>query len=128
MRYGSLFNTVMDRSKSPEVEVGMGATVLMWSDRQAATVVGFTTFKSGKRKGQVKTVTVQRDKATRTDSNGMGDAQSYEYERDEQGALRTFLASSKGGWKQVGADGKVVEGGGAGLLLGVRKEYYDFSF
>ena len=112
-RYGSLVNSLMDgQGKAPEV--GDGATILMWSDRHAATITEITYFKSGQKKGQPRTITVQQDKATRTDSYGMSDAQSYSYERNPNGSLKTFTAKRDGSFK--------------GLLIGHRDEHYDFSF
>lgn len=62
--------------------VGMGATHVMHSDRHAYTVIAVSP--TGKR------CIVQRDKAIRTDQNGMSDAQSYRFEADPQGALRVI--------------------------------------
>jgi hypothetical protein len=112
--YGSLINNLYDNSKTTAPEVGMGATILMWSDRHAATITEITYFKSGAKKGQPRTITVQQDKATRTDNLGMSDAQSWEFKRDENGTTRTFTAKKDGSFK--------------GLLIGHRSEYYDFSF
>ena len=39
MAIGSLVNLVLDGSKPHEPEVGMGATILYWSDRSAATIM-----------------------------------------------------------------------------------------
>lgn len=120
MKYGSLQNLMMGSSTGPEPEVGMGATILMWSDRRPATIIGVTRFKTGARAGQVKTVTVRVDKATRVDSNGMSDAQSYTFEPDPDGAEYTFAATKSGGFK--------TPGGGYGLRVGSRSKYYDYSF
>jgi hypothetical protein len=97
-------------------EVGMGATIILWSDRLACTIVEVS--KSGKR------LTVRRDKTTRIDGNGMSDSQKYEYEPDPQGSERTFSLRSNGRWVQEGETMR----GGTNLAVGVRREYYDFSF
>lgn len=123
MTYGSMFNHLYARGKAPEPEVGMGATMLYWSDRRAATVVEVERFKTGPRAGQVKAVVVQQDKATRTDNHGMSDAQTYEYERDPQGPTRRYRLVTRG--KKAGT---FQAQGGGGLLLGARAEYFDYSF
>lgn len=104
----------MDNSTTKEPEVGDGATILMWSDRHAATIVDIVPFKSGPNKGKPRTVTVQEDRATRVDNNGMSDSQEWEFDRDPDGAVQTFTARRDGSFK--------------GLLIGYRKHYYDFSF
>lgn len=44
------------------------------------------------------TVTVQEDKAIRTDTNGMSESQTYTYEPDPKGAVHVFR-KTKNGWK-----------------------------
>lgn len=118
----SVVNHLMSRSTkgAPSPEVGMAATILNWTDRKAATVIGW----------DGKVVTVQRDKATRVDGLGMTDAQKYEYERNEEGALYSFKLDKSGKWREVvkKESGRVVFIEGAGLILGVRDEHFDFSF
>ena len=110
--FGS-FQNAMYAQTTGEPFVGMGCTTLMYTDRHAATVIEV--------KG--KTITVQEDTATRADKNGMSDAQSYEYTRNENGRILKFTKRKDGRWIQKG-DSK----NGLGLLLGVRREYFDFSF
>ena len=116
MQYGSLFNGLMANSKQPAPEVGMGATMLMWSDRHAATILEVT--------DNGKSLTVQRDKAIRTDEHGMSDSQSYRYESDPEGAVHTFTLRKNGRWVRKGEPIR----DGMGLIVGHRQEYYDFSF
>ena len=94
--------------------VGDGATLCLWSDRHAGTIVETPNDK---------TVVWQRDKATRTDENGMSDAQSYRYERDENGEKTTFTLRKNGYWIARGANMK----NGTYLAAG-RAEFYDYSF
>lgn len=101
-------NELLCKSAQPIPEIGMGATVLFHTDRKAATVIAFTKC----------TVTVQFDKATRTDNNGMSDSQEYTYERDLAGNKLTFWKNARGCYGKPGI----------GLDLGHRSEYYDFSF
>lgn len=104
---GSLMNHVMTTSGQAEPKVGDGATICMWSDRHACTIIKVTRC----------TVTVQEDKAIRTDTNGMSESQTYSYEPDPNGATYVFR-KTKSGWKSKGV----------GLLIGVRRHYYDYSF
>ena len=108
MLYGLLQNRLMEASAQPEPKVGMGATVVMYSDRHAATIIKVTPC----------TVTVQRDKAKRTDQNGMSESQSYAYEPDPKGDVTVFR-KTKRGWR-----GPMNRG----LVIGDRDEYYDYSF
>jgi len=104
---GSLMNHVMTGNNQPEPKVGDGATICGWTDRHAATIIKVTRC----------TVTVQQDKATRIDNNGMSECQIYQYEADPKGSVHTFR-KTKNGWKSKGY----------GLLIGHRQEYYDYSF
>jgi hypothetical protein len=105
---GSLVNHAMASSPEVEPQVGMGATMLMWTDRNAGTVVRVTP----------KTVYVQRDRATRTDSNGMSEHQEYAYEPDPAGAITVFRRTKRG-WRSSS---------GEYLRIGRRETYRDFSF
>ena len=96
-------------------EVGDGATICYRSDTHAATIIAVS--KSGKR------VTVQRDVATRTDSNGMSESQSYEYTPNIDGEVETFSLRKNGRWVKKG---EAVNG--TGLMFGVRREYFDYSW
>lgn len=96
--------------------VGDGATISAYSDRYAGTIIAVSP--SGKR------ITVQRDNYRRIDSNGMSDAQSYEYERDPKGVTYQFSLRKNGRWVQVGE----TLYGGLRCHIGVRSAYYDYSF
>lgn len=114
---GSMVNYLMRTSEQPEPVVGMGATIVMWSDRRAVTVIGVT------RDHGYDTVRVQFDKVTRTDTNGMSEAQSYSYEPDPDGAIRVYTLRKNGRWVRRGETMS-----GETLLIGHREEYYDYSF
>lgn len=116
MRTGSLFNNLYGNGTQTTPEVGMGATRLLWTDRVACTIIEVS--KSGKQ------ITVQRDKATRTDGNGMSDAQSYNYTSDPKGETSIYTLRKNGAWVRKGDGHKT----GERLLIGTRREYYDFSF
>ena len=120
-KYGSLQNLVYANARSEDADpkVGTGVTEIMYSDRHAYTVVEAPErFPVGAR------IVVQRDKATRTDKNGMSDAQSWRFEQDTEGPRVTLSLRKNGRWVPVGQG---LNSGGR-WLVGVRMEHYDFSF
>ena len=120
MKYGSLINLISDTVSTGDIEVGTGATILKWTDRDAATVVEVVRYKSGSRIGQISGVYVTTDKAVRVDSNGMSESQQYEF--TTQWDAERVLFTRRG-------DGRFVQAGGTSALrIGSRDKYYDFSF
>jgi hypothetical protein len=126
---GSVFNHIDSRSVrgEPAPFVGMGATILHWTDRSAATIIKVETIRG------VTYVTTQDDNAVRKDANGMSESQDYEYLPDPMGRVRVFKKHPKSGfWKFCllnSATGRYVQQKhGSGLKIGVRDEYYDYSF
>ena len=114
---GSLINLLAANSNNPTVPVvGMGATIIGYTDRNPATVVEIS--KNGK------TLTVQMDDAKRTDANGMSESQSYEFTSNPDGAKRVYTLRKNGQWI---AQGDSIKNGGR-IQLGHRSKYYDFSF
>lgn len=99
----------------PEPVVGMGATINFHSDSKAATLVQVS-HKGSK-------IVLQQDKVTRTDQNGVSESQSYTYETDPNGAIYIATLRSDGRYRLVGSGKK-----GKAISLGVRREYYDYSF
>jgi hypothetical protein len=95
------------QTPNKEASVGMPATVLLWSDRYACTVIKVTPCQ----------VHVQRDKAVRCDPNGECESQDYRYEADPKGPIYIFRKGKKG-WQAKGM----------GLCLGVKDEYFDYGF
>ena len=93
-------------------KVGDGATIQLWSDRHACTVIQVT--QNGRR------IVVQRDKATRVDSNGMSESQEYTFEPDTNGSTTIATLRKDGSYREVG--GKTL------IHIGSRSEYYDYSF
>lgn len=112
---GSLVNHVSSRQGREvfdQIEIGDGATILMWTDRKAATVIE-------KRPGRYPVVVIQRDRATRTDDRGFSEMQDYEFERDPAGAIEE-VSYRRGAWRVRGSDN--------GVRFGARDHYHDFSF
>jgi len=126
---GSVFNHIDSRSVrgEPEPYVGMGATVLHWTDRSAATIIAVETIRN------VVYVTTRDDNAVRKDKNGMSESQDYDYLPDPDGSIRVFKKHPKTGfWKfcvfNTETGRYVQQKHGSGLKIGVRDEYYDYSF
>lgn len=113
METGSLMNLLRANATPKTPEVGMGATILLWTDRYACTVT----------KVEPKRVTVREDVATRTDANGMSDAQSYAYHADPNGREWVFTLRKSGRWVCAGDPPN-----GTALHIGVRNAYHDYSF
>lgn len=93
---------------APIPTVGMGATILMWTDRKACTIVKVTRTQ----------VHVQEDIATRADSNGMSDAQDYTYAPNPAAPVLVYRLNKRGAYK--GPLGQ--------LRIGERCSYHDYSF
>jgi len=105
---GSAMNHVYTTGTQPNPEVGMGATMCSWTDRHAGTIVKVTPCQ----------VHVQQDTAKRTDENGMSECQRYEYTPNPHAQI-TIFRHTKRGWRSKC---------GKRLMIGVRMEYYDYSF
>jgi len=105
----NLHSWMMGGATQPEPKVGDGATILYWTDRRAGTITKVTPTM----------LVVQLDTVTRIDEHGMSDDQHYEYAPNPDGARRVFR-KTKRGWRE--------SGGGAGLAIGIRDEFYDYSF
>lgn len=115
MHTNSLVNLITANANTVP-EVGMGATILSWTDRHAATIVEVS--KSGK------SIVVQEDNAKRVDTNGMSDAQNYEHTPNTDAPRITYTLRKNGQWVR---QGDPLKGGGR-LRVGVRDHHFDFSF
>ena len=104
----SVINHIYANSIAVWPQIGMGCTELCWTDRHAGTIVRVTRTQ----------IHVQRDIATRVDGNGMSESQEYSYAPDK-GATVCIFRWTKRGYRNSK---------GNGLLVGVRKEYHDYSF
>jgi hypothetical protein len=115
MRTGSaLHHITPDAKGSTLAQVGDGATILAWTDRYAGTVVKTTP----------RSIVVREDNATRSDSNGMSESQSYDYSPNPDGREWTFTLRNDGKFYEKGAK----MGHGYKLMIGARRAYYDYSF
>lgn len=126
----SLVNNLLSRATlgQPAPQVGMGVTILNWTDRSAGTIQKVTEL-SGKRwKFEIE---VTEDEAKRIDKNGMSESQEYEYTQQPDGPRTIFRCERKSGeWVRFvrREDGRGIVSRGPGLGLGYRKAYFDFSF
>jgi hypothetical protein len=129
MRLGSQTNSVINHLLSratvgqPVPTIGMGATLLGWTDRAPATIVGV--FKA------TQMIRVQEDNYRRVDKNGMSECQTYEYSPNPEGYVHTFRRNKHGAWEEVAfnpATNRYKKTGGHGLRIGDREKYHDFSF
>lgn len=108
---GSTCNYLMSGTEGqPAPVVGMGVTVLMWTDRQPGTITRVS--KSGK------VFWFKRDNYQRVDSNGMSESQEYTFTPNPDAAEECVSLRNTGAWKS--ACGQV--------RLGSRDKYHDFSF
>lgn len=96
--------------------VGMGATVLYYTDRSAVTIIEVR--KNGRE------VLVQEDFADRTDNNGMSESQSYSYRPNPNGLKVAYSLRNNGTWVKVGDSAR----SGLRLQIGTRNHYHDYSF
>ena len=116
---GSLMNHVFS-GYNDEPAVGMGATILMWSDRSPATIIEVNHSY----------IVIQEDRAERVDGNGMSESQSYEYSPDPEGAKRIYRKMKNGRWQEhyINPETKRLVKAGGYLSIGEREKYYDYSF
>ncbi|HEY5268681.1 MAG TPA: hypothetical protein VII94_06215 [Candidatus Saccharimonadales bacterium] len=99
-----------------EPEVGMGATVIMWSDRHAYTIVSVSLDK--------KKISIQKDTVISIGNNGPGFSQEYEYFPNLNGNIIFASLRKDGSYVVVGESLK----NGTRIGIGYRREFYDYSF
>ena len=126
---GSVMNHLYSRMTDgqPEPTVGMGATVLLWTDRNAATISAVT------RKGDAIYVTTQDDDVRVVAGSAHDGSAQYEYTRNTNGRERYFRAYTPDGeWHQVFWNKETKRWNrarnGNGLRIGERETYRDPSF
>jgi len=131
---GSLVNYVYTTSVGPLPVVGMGATICLWTDRNAATVVAVTPAKgqSADDLHDGMTIEVCEDRAIVVSGSTHDGSAEYRYEPRTGGRELTYRMKD-GQWRQMytNAAGRLVfckKGDGCGLALGRRAAYRDPSF
>ncbi|MDC7784788.1 hypothetical protein PQJ75_00785 [Rhodoplanes sp. TEM] len=110
----------------PTPEVGMGATVLSWTDRYAATI--YEVEKSGR----AVLVRVSRDTAKVVSGSAHDGSAEYAFTPNAQGTKATFRQRKDGTWEEVYWNRETRRwkrhDGGSGLLIGRCEEHRDPSF
>ena len=108
----------------PTPEIGMGATMLSWTDRNPATIVSVFN------KGKTLYIGVFEDDATRTDNNGYSESQSYEFSFNPKSGMRYYRKNARGTWEGAHINpetGRFVKGCGS-IAIGQRSKYWDPCF
>ena len=113
---GSLVNHLMSGSAGAVPEVGMGCTILLWTDRRPATIVEVNKEKTR--------IVIQEDDAKRIDKNGMSEVQEWEYTSNPNAYKDTYTLRKDGSYVRLGSTLK----DGTRILIGHREKYHDFSF
>lgn len=124
---GSVVNHLLSRATigQPEPVVGMGATMLLWTDRRAGTITNVQTVRG-------KTiVTVQTDHSTVVAGSSHDGSAEYSYAPNPRGSEHSFRREDDGRWQHVvisNTSGRWGKASGRGLRIGERDEYCDPSF
>ncbi|MBV8068279.1 MAG: hypothetical protein JO270_00140 [Acidobacteriaceae bacterium] len=103
-------------NKQPTPEVGMGATIAYWCDRHAGTIVHVSASK--------REIWVQRDRAVRTDNNGLSESQTYEFSIDNSGPIYVATLRKNGRYVLKGESMK----NGTRVSVGHRSEFENPSY
>jgi hypothetical protein len=116
----SLVNGVMGGARQIEPEVGMGATVLHWTDRSPATIVAVHRNKSGAVTG----VSIQGDVATVIKGGEHNGSAEYTYAANPEAPITRYTVRQNGAFVREGSGAK----NGERIAIGRRERYYDPSF
>jgi hypothetical protein len=144
MKLGTQTGSVINHLQSiavigqPEPVVGMGVTILSWTDRSPGTIVEVFTH------GKYLFIAITGDDYKLIGGDIQSESQEYEYTSRPNGRCTYFRREESGKWQQmthkiVGYDEEKdehifstrwskVEGGGNGLRIGARDCYRDPTF
>jgi len=135
MKLGSETGSVMNHLYSrmvigePKPEVGMGATILSWTDRNAATIVAVKPPDSKRYEYEIE---LTYDHARCVSGSSFDGTAIYEYEPDPKGGRILYVKKrDTGEWvraRRSPKTGRTVLERGAGLRIGERNSYRDPSF
>ena len=117
MPYGGLMNRIKENEIPSKPEVGMGATLLMWSDRHAYTI--HKVSENGKK------LWASPDNAKLIAGTCQSENQTYEYSNDNQddeNMWHLFTLRKDGRWHR----GTTLQG--SVLAIGYRNTYSDPTF
>jgi len=124
--HGSFQNRMYEAmtNGAPQPQAGMAATITGYTDRHAATVICWDSNKE--------IITVQQDTAKRVDDRSMSESQKYEFSPNPDGTKWYFRRNKKTNrWDRIvlnAETGRWNKHEYGGLILGMRNEYYDYSF
>ena len=113
--YGSIDNRMMENSKMPTPQVGMGATEMCYTDRHPYEVIAVKDDRH---------ITVRELDWKRIDTNGMSDCQDYEYFSNPENRTAELFRTKQGQWRE--RIGRSL--GCNGFYIGYAERYHDFSF
>ena len=131
MRLGSETGSVINHLHSravigqPEPAVGMGGTVLLWTDRHAVTI--FRVFKVGK----LTYIETRQDHHKRISGSVLDGSADYEHKINVNGSVEHFRREAAGQWTAVRLNaetGRWGKCGSHGFRIGERDTYRDPSF
>jgi hypothetical protein len=127
---GSIINHLHARSVigQPKPVVGMGVTLLGWTDRDAGTITKVTEV-AGSKKTTVY-IEVVRDKSELISGSIASESQEYRFSPGT-GSAKTFRQAHNGSWVEVRLNettGRYNKTNGMGLRIGERDKYHDPSF
>lgn len=127
---GSVINHLQSRAVigEPVPVVGMGVTLLAWTDRYAGTIHKVTEITS---KAYQYVIEVSRDDTTVVTGSSHDGSADYAYTPRPDRARTTYRKNRKTGfWEQarLNDSGRLVKASGKGLRIGERDEYCDPCF
>lgn len=105
------------KEQEVKMEVGMGATKNIGSDRYPYTVIGI--------ENDGKTIIAQRDKATPTKDSDFYNTQQYTFDKDLTADIEVYTLRKNGKYIRKG---KPMNHWWDGLKLGYRQMYQDPTF
>lgn len=112
----------------PKAAVGMGVTLLGWTDRNAGTITKVTEIGGSKKIALY--IEIVQDKAVLISGSIASESQEYQYSAGN-GAPCMFRQLHSGAWEEVRLNpdtGKFNKTNGKGLRIGERDTYRDPSF
>jgi len=130
---GSLVNHLHSRGVigQPVPTVGMGATLLGWTDRYPGTITKVDTIQSANGKRVTVYLYVQNDLYAVVKGTSFDGSAEYEYTPNPKGSISVFRSVDGGLWEEVCINAETKrwkKTGGKGLRIGERERYYDPSF
>lgn len=134
MKLGSQTGSVMNHLQSLEVIgqskpfVGMGATILGWTDRHAGTITKVTELTASKKYQYL--IEVVRDKSTLISGSAASESQVYSFEPGN-GTPTTYRLPKDGLWEEIRLNpdtGRYKQTKCKGLRIGERDTYSDPTY